>query len=122
MRRIVRTTRRTQVEDGNEGPVESRRERRVVRLVPEEEDMRSNDETRAIRPWIRGLQNATQRQFALLRDVDFRLSNSEEQNRVASNEASIDRASIWVLWAILMLGFGSALVIVLFLILTSIVH
>jgi hypothetical protein len=122
MRRIVRTTRRTQVDDVNEEPVEAGRERRVVRLVPEEEDMRSNNETRALRPWIRGLQNATQRQFALLRDLDFRLSNSEERNRVASNEASIDRASVWVVWAILMLLLGSALAVVLVLLLTSIVH
>lgn len=38
MKWIMRTTRTTQVDDGNEVPVETLGERRVVRLVPEEED------------------------------------------------------------------------------------
>ncbi len=122
MRRIVRTTRRTQVNDGNEEPVETRHEREVERVVRAEDDARGYDETRALRPWIRGLQDVTQRQFALLREFDFRLSNSEERNRVASNEASLERASFWVLWGILMLILGSALAVVLVLILTSIVR
>lgn len=122
MRRIVRTTRRTQVDDGNEEPVETMRERRVDRVVSEDDDMRGYDETRAIRPWIRGLQNASQRQFSLLREFNFRLSNSEERNRLASDEASVDRASFWVVWVILMLVLGSALAIVLVLILTSLVR
>ena len=122
MRRIVRTTRRTQVNDENEEPVETMHEREVERVVREEDDTRSYDETRALRPWIRGLQNVTQRQFALLRDFDFRLSNSEERNRVASNEASLDRASFWVVWVTLMLVLGTALAIMLVLIFTSIVR
>lgn len=123
MRRIVRTTRGTQVDNRNQEPYETiQKERQVERVVTEENDMRGIDETRAIRPWIRGLQNVTQRQFALLRDFDFRLSNSEARERVASNEASMDRASFWMIWVALMLVLGSALAIVLVLILTTIVH
>jgi hypothetical protein len=122
MTQIVRTTRRTQVNDGNEEPVETIHEREVDRVIREEDDTRGYDETRALRPWIRGLQNVTQRQFTLLREFDFRLSNSEARNRAASNEASLDRASFWVVWVTLMLVLGSALAIVLILILSSIVR
>ena len=122
MRQIVRTTRRIKVNDGNEEPVETMHEREVDRVVREEDDTRRYDEARALRLWIRGLQNVTQRQFALLREFDFRLSNSEERNRLASNEASLVRGSFWVVWVTLMVGLGSALAIVLILILTMFVR
>lgn len=138
-RRIVRTTRRIETNGALE-PVETVHEREVDRVLragepapPREHDrliqradyyvaepaVPAPAEMAEMHSWIRALQNVTQRQLQLLREFDFRLGSLEEHNRIQSNNASFERATWWALWGILMLLLGSALAVVLLLILTA---
>ena len=121
-RRIVRTTRTIPANTWDPAPVETLPRREVEWVVRAEEDAPSYDENRALQRWIRGLENMTQSQLALLREFDFRLSDSEERNRRASNLASFERTWFWALWGILMLILGSVLVVLLVLILMSLIR
>ncbi len=139
-RRVIRTTRRVQV-NGEDEPVETVHEREVERVlrngndlqvyetddkvqpdyyVPSEPAVRATrEELTVLNTWLQTLQNLTQRQLALLRDFDLRLMRLEEANRLRASTPSFERATWWALWGILMLILGAALVVILFLIFSS---
>ncbi len=139
-RRIVRTTRRIQTNGVEEPPevIHEREVRRVIRDTDPEQDYEVERSLQTVdylppetvRPgygemselhtWVRSIQDMTQRQLAILRDFDIRLRNLEYRNRAA--EDSFARLTWWALWGILMLILGSALVVVLILIIASLPH
>ncbi len=142
-RRVIRTTRRVQV-NGEDEPVETVHEREVERVlrngndlqvyetddrtspdyyVPAEPAVRATrEELTVLNSWLQTLQNLTQRQLAILRDFDLRVTRLEELNRLRSPTPSVERATWWALWGILMLILGAALVVILFLIFSSTLH
>ncbi len=141
-RRIVRTTRRIQVNDPSE-PVETIHEREVDRVIRDtdttpgygddrtlqtveyvqpETIVTRRDEIAEVNSWIRALQNTAARQLSLLREMDIRIGNLEQRDRMASSYTSFEKATWWALWGILMLILGAALVVVLLIIVTSLPH
>src|SRR5512143_4121979 len=111
-RRVIRTTRRVQV-NGEDEPVETVHEREVERVlrngndlqvyetddkmqpdyyVPSEPVVRATrDEITVLNSWLQTLQNLTQRQLAILRDFDLRVTRLEEANRLRGTTPSFER-------------------------------
>ncbi len=140
-KRVIRTTRRIQV-NGDAEPVETVHEREVDRVmrnggelqVREQEETlpvyytaepvvrASHTQVTILNSWLHSLQNITQRQLVILRDLDYRLTRLEDANRARETPPSLERATWWALWGLLMLVFGSALVVVLILIFSALLR
>jgi hypothetical protein len=140
-KRYVRETQERIVDDGGR-PVETVKEREVVRTLREPEAAKVYDPGSALperyRPKdaalskpnglaeiatrVRAQESWARTQSGVLRDIDYRLSRLEEASPTWTAMQSIEQTTWWVLWGILMLILGSALAVVLILIFASTVR
>jgi hypothetical protein len=137
-RRFIRTMQQSTVDDRGR-PVETVKEREVVRALREPEGVTVYDPGSALPERYRtsqpavsepdGLTEIVRRvraqeswartQSGVLREIDYRLGRVEEASQAWAATRSIEQTTWWALWGILMMMLGSALTVVLALIFTS---
>jgi hypothetical protein len=137
-KKIIREAREKTVDDRGR-PVEAVQDREVVRTLREPEEFKVYDQGSSLPDYYRPNEPAVSRsnglaavstklqaqekwarqQSAVLRDFDYRLTHLEEANHAWGAAQSIEQATWWALWGILMLILGSALAVIIVLIFSS---
>ncbi len=82
----------------------------------------NNNALLALGVWARSLQDLMQQQMALFREFESRLSRVEQANRQTPGRSTFEERTWWALWSITMLLLGAALTVVIFVILTTVLH
>jgi hypothetical protein len=138
---FVRTTQQRTVDDRGR-PVETMQEREVVRTLrepeglnvydpgstlpeyylPSEPAVSASNGVAAVGSRLRAQESWRRQQSAFLRDIDYRLAHLEEANHAWAARQSVEQATWWALWGILMLILGSALAVIVILIFLPLVH
>ena len=140
-KRIFRTTQERTV-DTSGRPIETVKEREVVRTLKEPEGVKVYEPGTAlperirteeitvseasqlaeVATRVRAQESWARTQSGVLRDIDHRLTRLEDTSRGYAVMQSIEQTTWWALWGILMLIVGSALAVVIILIVTSAAH